>query len=88
MLLTGLVGGDGDRGSLIRPGALWRHTVDRPHLEGVVRVRLQLVDGDTCGPQAELLRRELDANAARFTPLSVRAASFTHDVVSKILSSA
>lgn len=86
--LTSLVGCDGDRGGLIGSGVLRRHAVDRPHLEGVVGVRLQLVDGDTRVPQAELLRRVMYADAARLAPLSVRSAPFTHHVVRKILSPA
>lgn len=85
--LTRLIGGDGNRSGLIRPWALWRHAVDRPHLKSVVCVCLQLIDRHSCGPQAKLLGGVMDGDSTRLAPLSIRAAPFTHDVVREILSS-
>lgn len=86
--LTGLVSGDGHRHGLLRPGALGRHAVHRPHLEGVVGVRLQLVDGHPGALQAQLLGAEVDAVAAGLAAPAVRPAALAHHVVGQVLASA
>lgn len=86
--LTSLVGGDGHRHSLLRPGALRRHPVHRPHLEGVVGVGLQLVDGHPGPLQAQLLGAEVDAVAAGLAAAAVGPAALAHHVVRQVLASA
>lgn len=86
--LTSLVGGDGHRHGLFGPGALGRDSVHRPHLEGVVGVGLQLVDGHPVPLQAQLLRAEVDAVAAGLTAPAVGPAALAHHVVRQVLAPA
>ncbi len=85
--LTGLVGGDGHGHSLLRPGALRRHSIHRPHLEGIVGVGLQLIDGHPGSLQAQLLGAEVDAVTTGLTAPAVGPAAFTHDIVCQVLAS-
>lgn len=85
--LTGLVGGDGHRHGLFRPGALRRDSIHRPHLEGVVGVRLQLIDGHPGALQAQLLGAEVDAVATGLTAAAVGPATLAHHIVCQVLAS-
>lgn len=83
--LTSLVGGDGHRHRLLRPWALRGDAVHCPHLEGVVGVRLQLVDGHPGPLQAQLLRAEVNAVAAGLAAAAVGPAALAHNVVRQVL---
>lgn len=84
-LLTRLVGGDRHRRRLLWPRALRRDAVHRPHLERVVGVGLQLVDGHPGSLEAQLLGAEVDAVSAGLAAPAVGAAALTHHVVRQVL---
>ena len=80
-----MVGGDGDGHGLLGARTLRRDPVDGPHLEGVVGVGLQLVDGHLVALQAQLLGAEVDAVPARLTAAAIGSAALTHHVVRQVL---
>lgn len=86
--LTGLVGGDVDRGVLGRVGALVRDTVDGLHLEGVLCVGQQVADVDPGLGQAQLAGQELDVVAAAGAAAAAAAAALADDVVDDVLAAA
>lgn len=86
--LTGLVGGDIDRGVLGRVGALIRHAVDGLHLEGVLRVGQQVADVDPGVGQAQLARQELNVVSAAGAAAAAAAAALADDVVDDVLPAA
>lgn len=82
-----MVGGDGHRHGLLGPGALGRHAVHRPDLEGVVGVGLQVVDGHAGSLQAQLLGAEVDAVPAGLAAPALGPAALAHHVVGEVLAS-
>lgn len=86
--LTGLVGGDVDRGILRRVGALVRHAIDGLHLEGVLRVSQKVADVDPGLGQAQLAGQELNVVAAAGAATAAAAAAFADNIVDDVLAAA
>lgn len=83
--LTGLVGGDFDRGVLWRVGALVGDPVDCLDLKGVLRVGQQVTDVDLGLCQAQLAGDELDIVPAACTASPAPSTALTDDVVDHVL---
>lgn len=83
-LLTGLVGGDVDRGVVGRDGVLPGHPVDGLHLEAVAGVSLQVPHHHLPGPQPQPARGDVHVVVAARARAPVAQALLTHHVVDQV----
>lgn len=82
--LTGLVGGDVDRGVVGRDRVFPRHPVDGLHLKAVAGVSLQVPHHHLSRPQPQLARRDVHVVIAARARAPVAEALLTHHIVDKI----
>ena len=86
--LTCLVGGDVDGRGLRGVRALGGDAVGRLDLEAVLRVRLQVADGDAALREAEVVRGDVHVVVAARAAAALRVALLADDVIEHVLAAA